>query len=100
MRLFVSGASACLRRYPDCPYLGVLVVPAAGNRVDARPAPGMPWAADNAAFSGFDPAAFCRMVGRVAGHPGCRFVACPDVVGDAAATPSPPCPTAFTRGSD
>lgn len=41
---------------------------------------------DNAAFSGFDPAAFCALLARVAGRPGCRFVACPDVVADAAAT--------------
>jgi hypothetical protein len=86
MRLLVSGATATLRRHPGSPYLGALVVPGAGNRLDPVLAAGQPWAADNAAFTGFDPAAFCAMLGRVAGKPGCRFVACPDVVGDAAPT--------------
>lgn len=86
MRLFVSGATATLRRHPDSPYLGTLVVPAAGNRTDRLAAAGLPWAADNAAFTGFDPVAFCRMLGRIAGLPECRFVACPDVFGDAATT--------------
>lgn len=86
MRLFVSGATATLRRHLGSPYLGALVVPGAGNRVDPLLTAGVPWAADNAAFTGFDAARFCRMLGRIAGHPGCRFVACPDVVGDAAAT--------------
>lgn len=46
----------------------------------------MPWAADNAAFSGFDPAAFVRMLDRIAGVPGCLWVSCPDVVCDPVAT--------------
>lgn len=46
----------------------------------------MPWACDNAAFSGFDEAAFGRMLDRVAGQAGCLWVAAPDVVGDADAT--------------
>ncbi|WP_088255927.1 hypothetical protein [Fimbriiglobus ruber] len=83
MRLFVSGATATLRRHPGSPYLGALVVPAAGNRLDPVLAAGLPRAADNAAFTGFDPAAFCAMLGRIAGKPGCQFVACPDTVGDA-----------------
>jgi hypothetical protein len=86
MRLLVSGATDTLRRYRDSPHLGVLLVPGAGNSVQSVLATGLPWAADNAAFTGFNPAAFCAMLGRVAGHPGCLFVACPDVVGDAAAT--------------
>jgi hypothetical protein len=86
MRLFVSGATTTLRRHSDSPYLGTLVVPAAGNRVAPLGTAGQPWAADNAAFTGFDPGRFCHMLGRIAGHPGCRFVACPDVVGDAAGT--------------
>ncbi len=86
MRLFVSGATTTLRRHSDSPYLGTLVVPNAGNRVAPLGTAGKPWAADNAAFIGFDPARFCHMLGRIAGHPECRFVACPDVVGDAVAT--------------
>ena len=86
MRLFVSGATRTLRRHSAADRLGVLLVPAAGNTPRAALALGLPWAVDNAAFTGFDPAAFCGLLARVAGRPGCRFVACPDVVGDAAAT--------------
>lgn len=86
MRLLVSGATATLRRYPDSPYLGALIVPAAGNRLAPVIGAGLPWAADNAAFTGFDPAAFCGMLARLSGRPGCLFVACPDVVGRAAET--------------
>lgn len=86
MRLFVSGATATLRRHPDRDRLGVLLVPAAGNSPRTALDLGLPWAADNAAFSGFDPTAFCALLGRIGGYGGCRFVACPDVVGDAAAT--------------
>lgn len=87
MRLFVSGATSTLRRYGSSPHLGALLVPGACNSIEAVLRSELPWAADNAAFTGFDPAAFCRMLGRIAGSAGCRFVACPDVVGDAAATP-------------
>jgi hypothetical protein len=86
MLLLVSGASATLRRYHAPHALGALLVPGAGNAVRPLAAAGLAWAADNAAFSGFDPGAFCALLGRIAGAPGCRFVACPDVVGDAAAT--------------
>jgi len=47
---------------------------------------GLPWAADNAAFSGFDPAKFTRLLNRIAGEPRCLFAVCPDVVADARAT--------------
>jgi hypothetical protein len=86
MRLLVSGATDTLRRYGDSPHLGMLLVPKAGNSLRAVLDADMPWAADNAAFTGFDAAAFCAMLGRIAGRPRCLFVACPDVVGDAAAT--------------
>ena len=86
MRLFVSGATATLRRYPGSPYLGTLIVPGARNRLDPVLSAGLPWAADNAAFTGFDPGTFCAMLGRLAEKPGCRFVACPDHVGDAIRT--------------
>jgi transposase-like protein len=86
MRLLVSGATDTLRRYQDSPHLGVLLVPKAGNSLRSVLDMELPWAADNAAFTGFDAAAFCGMLGRLAGYPRCLFVACPDVVGDAAAT--------------
>lgn len=49
-------------------------------------AAGIPWAADNAAFSDFDDQAFLAMLDHLAGIPGGLFVVAPDVVGDAAAT--------------
>jgi len=47
---------------------------------------GLWWAADNAAYSNWDEAAFCRLLDKVAGHPRCLFVTVPDVVGDSEAT--------------
>jgi hypothetical protein len=82
---FVSGASPTVARYARTGALGRLVTPQTRNRVDIEPQ--LPWAADNGAFVGFDAAAFLRMLERVAPHHAtCRFVACPDVVQDAAAT--------------
>ena len=50
----------------------------------------MPWAADNDAFNGgWDHCAerrFLRMVETLSGLPGCLFVVCPDVVGEAGLT--------------
>ncbi len=46
----------------------------------------MPWAADNACYSGWSERRFVGMLDRIAGVPGCLWVAAPDVVGDAAAT--------------
>lgn len=88
MRLLVSGCTATfyriVDRYRDC--LGALVTPSQGYCPARASASGLPWGVDNAAFSGFDPAAYRRLLGRVAGLPGCRFVAAPDVVADARAT--------------
>lgn len=84
MRILVSGATRTVRRllpeYPD--HLGILVIPK-GNGI---PGGKVPWAADNAAFSDWDPAAFCRLLGRVAGKPGLLWVTAPDVWPDAAET--------------
>lgn len=55
MRLFVSGATATLRRHLDRDRLGLLLVPGAGNSPQTALSLGLPWAADNAAYSGFDP---------------------------------------------
>lgn len=83
MILFVSGATATVRKWRQ---VGELILPAAGNAPDSlKLAPGM-WAMDNGAYSGFEPDAFVRMLERFHGMGGCRFVACPDVVGDAYAT--------------
>lgn len=66
--------------------LGHLLTPANRNGMAALLATYLPWAADNGAFAGFDPAAFRRLLRKVAGRPRCLFVACPDVVGDHAGT--------------
>lgn len=88
MRVLVSGATPTVARYaPQYPQrLGVLLTPAAGNRVQTAVSLGLPWAADNAAFSGFDERAFLAMLDRIKGVPGCLWVCCPDVVCDARAT--------------
>lgn len=75
-----------MARLKDDPDLGILLTPRAGNRVDVALELGIPWAADNSAFSGFDEAKFLRMLDRIAGKPGCLWVAAPDVVADADAT--------------
>lgn len=79
--LLVSGATATVARLRS-PKIGALLRPGNGN----RPVPGMLWAADNGAFSGFDAQAFSAMLERFRGVPGCLWVAAPDVVGDAAGT--------------
>jgi hypothetical protein len=83
--LLVSGATATLRQHLDSPFLGHLLVPAAGNSMRETLATGLPWACDNGAFVGFDAPAFATLLGRIAGKPGCLFVACPDVVAGAIA---------------
>jgi hypothetical protein len=80
----VSGAASTIREHLPNPRLGHLLTPRSYGA--AAEADGRPWGADNGAFTGFDPPKFRRMVAAVAKFPGCRFVVCPDVVGDAAGT--------------
>jgi hypothetical protein len=63
------------------PLIGQLMRPGNGNVpfLDV-------WAADNGAYAGFDAEPFVAMLERLRAFAGCRWVACPDVVGDAAAT--------------
>lgn len=83
MILFVSGATATVRKWTD---VGELIVPNAHNAPETlKLVPGR-WAMDNGAYTGFDATAFVRMLERFYGRPGCRFVTCPDAVGDAHAT--------------
>lgn len=88
MRLLLSGCTAALRDvqadYLDV--LGMLVTPSQGISPEKASGSGLPWAVDNAAFSGFDAGKFRRLLRRCAGLPGCLFVVCPDVVADARAT--------------
>ena len=83
MLLLVSGATATVRRWKS---VGELIVPGAGNDPDSlKLTPGR-WAMDNGAYSGFEVGPFMRMLQRFMGRKGCRWVACPDAVGDAFAT--------------
>lgn len=67
-------------------HFGHLVTPRNGTSMSTILDSGWHWAADNDAFLKWDEDRFRRMLTRVAGHPKCLFVACPDVVGDAKAT--------------
>lgn len=83
MLVLVSGATKTVR--PE--HVGHLIVPKQWHMggAQAQLVPGR-WAMDNGAFSGFDEGAFVRMLERFRHEPGCLFVTCPDVVGDAACT--------------
>jgi hypothetical protein len=80
--ILVSGTTRTLRRLAPGGGLGQLLTPASNNRL----IDGLPWAADNGAFAGLDVPRFRRLLARITGRPRCLFVACPDVVADAAAT--------------
>lgn len=82
MIALVSGATPTLRRWARHGCYGRLVVPTSGD----WPLRGMSWACDNSAFWGFEPERYVRMLERLRDHPGCRWVAAPDVVADAEAT--------------
>ena len=83
MILLVSGATTTVKRYLDDPHLGLFLTPRSRNDIRWIVSTGLSFACDNGAYAGFDPAAFCAMLAKIAGQAGCRFVACPDVVGDA-----------------
>ncbi len=84
--MLVSGATRTVRRYSNSPNVGHLLTPSNGNRVESLLATGLPWAADNGAFAGFNEERFLRMLDRIEGRAGCLFVAAPDVVANAEAT--------------
>ena len=86
MQIFVSGATATVREYVGHPDLGVLLVPSAFNNPDVALDGHHSWAIDNGAFSDFNAERFLLLLEKTRGKPCCRFVACPDVVGDATVT--------------
>jgi hypothetical protein len=71
-----------MREHPH-PNLGQLVTPRIMGGVEQTAEDGLPWAADNDAFSGLNIPRYERMLDTIRGLPGCLFVACPDVVGNA-----------------
>lgn len=90
MRIFANITTNqvrdCLlgRGYDD--NVGMLVTPLLKVDMPGMIKLGVPWAADNGAFSGFCPAKFRQFVARIKGYPRCEFLVCPDVVGNARAT--------------
>lgn len=68
------------------PNLGRLIQPRHYPRIADTSLAGIPWAADNDCFQGLDPVAYTKMLDRISGLEGCRFVTVPDVVGDARET--------------
>lgn len=85
MLLLVSKAHETLTRY-RYPHVGRLCGPRNYHRMGDTVRAGYVWAADNDAFSGFDPGRYMTMLDALEGTPGCLFVVAPDVVGDAEAT--------------
>lgn len=73
-----------MTRYRE--HIGVLLTPNNRNSVESVVSTGLPWAIDNGAFSGFNANAFMKLCLNAEGQPRLMWVACPDVVGDAAAT--------------
>ncbi len=88
MLILVSGATKTLRRFEPHPRLGRLKTPIGGNSIETIVASGSPWAADNAAYSGWNQEKFWTMLRSISLADVSRllWVACPDVVGDAQAT--------------
>jgi hypothetical protein len=90
--LLTTTAHPTLSQHPDPDgrpihrALGRLIQPRHTSSIEATAEAGIEWAADNDCFQGLDRVAYIRMLKRIAGLPGCRFVTVPDVVGDAAAT--------------
>jgi hypothetical protein len=88
MRILVSGSTRTVGRvaleYPE--RLGILLTPGNRNGIGAVLATGLPWAADNGAYSGFDPDSFRAYLRRIGGRARCLFVVCPDKVADAQGT--------------
>lgn len=83
--LLVTTGHPDMHRYRH-PNLGRLVQPRHYSSIERTAAEGIPWAADNDAFHQFKRDPFLRMLDRLAGLPGCLFVAAPDVNPDAKRT--------------
>lgn len=83
MLIFVSGATKTMQKYKGHPNLGAFLTPRTGNSSKTRE--GFTWAVDNAAFNNFDEKKFLSMLEKIKGQD-CKFVACPDKVGDGVET--------------
>lgn len=87
MLIYVSGATATLRRIGEAQRIGHLLTPANWNDPAALMTTGRGIAVDNAAFSNFDHAAFLALAEQLKDLD-CfyNWLAVPDIVGDARAT--------------
>lgn len=83
MRYLVNGSTRSMARFhrdfPD--HLGHLIQPANWAIPAKVLFTGLPWAADNGAYSHLDEAKFRRMLFLIRDMPRCLFVVCPDKVG-------------------
>jgi hypothetical protein len=86
MILLVSGATVSAGRYIGHPHVGWLRTPRNGNAIPAIVASGVRWACDNDCFLRLSRGKYLRMLRIVSGQPRLLWVACPDIVADAAAT--------------
>lgn len=85
--MLVSGGTKTLSGMLPRPHLGYLLTPDICKPVNVRLAKQSGcWAADNSAFSHFDPASFCGFLGTVARIPGCLWVTAPDIWQDSKTT--------------
>lgn len=84
--LIDAGLPKFLALRDRVPHLGRLFTPRNVGGLDEIVARRIPWAADNDAYSDWDPGRFVAMLARLAGRPGCLFVSAPDEVGDARLT--------------
>ena len=83
--IFVAKSLPTLLKY-DARNIGRLLVPRSYERAADTARAGFLWCADNDAFNNFSKSRYMMMLDRIAGVPGCVFVAVPDVVGDHDAT--------------
>lgn len=81
----VASAIARIGHEDYAAYCGMLNGPSKLNDIDYCEQHGIPWAADNDCYVGFNHDKFLRFLDRIAGRAPV-FVNCPDVVFDAAAT--------------
>jgi len=81
--LLVSGATKTMQKHKGHSNLGAFLTPRTGNA--QKTLDGFIWAADNAAFSNFNEERFVKMLEKIQGSD-CKFVACPDKVGDSTVT--------------
>lgn len=68
MILFVSGATATIRKHADSPHLGRLIQPENGNDMADLATCGLPAGADNNALQGVNPDRLLAMWDRLAAH--------------------------------